>query len=1244
MDYFRTKLQNAYDPRLDDFFETYDRTILTQLAPPTLKALEAAAAKAKRTEDDDLTLYAATRIIEFRKPPKSKPRKTSEEIAQQKASNFSVALTGARPGDLLRGYGAAKGALIRIASGIVHPQYSVLEQVRGGSKSVWDRFLVKLSAQSHFAERSPEEISAYLYANASYQDNGIGAAGNVTFEILSPGTGKLLDVDYASVMGREVTGAEVLALYPKKSLVLLKTMWGRTSLVDQVPSYDGPVVDFVLGRVRNVQAEAAVSIRQGLSNKDDLHCVVSPEAGVSSADVRALYQEFGMTPAALEVIRRDCKLLTPAGYKSLMQKCIRYPAPQMELLRGEFVRTRDVLLVALGDLLLLPGAFVPNIQRYVTGAESALKRLAVSVVEDASVEDPAYIVVLLAAALYANRSRGWRPPLEMCRRMFQVAIEAHESHRVYQYRDKVPREAYGKHQRLFSWSFHILTTLRSFEGDLAMFKTLSVNGGALMPERYPETMGNQIVSFLHCVDHHWCPNFAYFFEIDYVRQHPSPKASAPFQNLFVHVWQATSSVNPRYRGEVLDRDLIAPIRDAQRRYMESRRHEDAHTEFRDVQPKTLTMVLESEWIAAAIGPFKAGELKKRTVLATVQPGTDKVTVFFKPSRDANVPTMSPQEQAKMEVEAHKVLSAGVPMRAASLLVQWFRGCKLVFTADADESWHVLYGDGQLVPWSQARVVRSIVPVIKPIQTPTLGAPIAVCKKKTIARAVSTFSPRVCRRILAMIRAGELSVPSIGRDGNGAAETVQLEDMNLFNALHTLSRVAPAAVRPMESTVRWSVPNALALWWVGDIIEAAITQEPMDQQDSIQHWRLGAPSGRELWEHQVKCVTQMDDRADESGHFLWLKVGSGKTLIVLTWLRHILETNPAHYIVWAMPKAAIESVRREILVEGFRVVLVDPTKKKTPDGWRRSSGKPVAHAINIIEHDHIRRVRTEFAEEAHRMIVVVDEVHKCLNASLRTDATLEICKLSHRFVALTGTPVLNNDMKQLVWWLSQVVQFEVNVKNFWVAVNSMVTHMFDSRIKVVEKRVEAQMSTVERAGYTTLVPESLGGSNIAPTPDEWRRASEVCYDACDRTIVAQTLKYLDCGVMVVARSNRHAEHLVGLLSAHMPVRQIYNIANGPLSMTREDVESGKTPDYRVVVAPIRHSEGYTLTHLSVQISSVYPSNNATREQIRGRINRIGQQSPSVLYVTVHTGILTRILENHTSARNIQAALEKVAASS
>jgi hypothetical protein len=133
------------------------------------------------------------------------------------------------------------------------------------------------------------------------------------------------------------------------------------------------------------------------------------------------------------------------------------------------------------------------------------------------------------------------------------------------------------------------------------------------------------------------------------------------------------------------------------------------------------------------------------------------------------------------------------------------------------------------------------------------------------------------------------------------------------------------------------------------------------------------------------------------------------------------------------------------------------------------------------------------------------------------------------------------------------------------------------------------------------------------------------------------------VMLVAKDKKHQEVLRLLLIAlGMKNSDIYVLQGGDsISLTDDTVKEGKIHDYRVVIVPISMSAGYNLTRLSVMITSVYPSNNATRTQLRGRIDRISQNSKQVWYRTFHVGILTSIMRNHNAAKNLNTALEGLA---
>ena len=133
-----------------------------------------------------------------------------------------------------------------------------------------------------------------------------------------------------------------------------------------------------------------------------------------------------------------------------------------------------------------------------------------------------------------------------------------------------------------------------------------------------------------------------------------------------------------------------------------------------------------------------------------------------------------------------------------------------------------------------------------------------------------------------------------------------------------------------------------------------------------------------------------------------------------------------------------------------------------------------------------------------------------------------------------------------------------------------------------------------------------------------------------------------GVFVVARNNEHLKKIVNAFVRNgIKLKDIFEISSGnSIVLSDKTVEEGGH-DYKIVITTMYHTAGYTLTRLKSMVTSVYPSNNASREQIEGRVARIGQTSKNIPIVTVHTGILTHIMLRHKDAMNLSAVLKKLA---
>jgi len=78
-------------------------------------------------------------------------------------------------------------------------------------------------------------------------------------------------------------------------------------------------------------------------------------------------------------------------------------------------------------------------------------------------------------------------------------------------------------------------------------------------------------------------------------------------------------------------------------------------------------------------------------------------------------------------------------------------------------------------------------------------------------------------------------------------------------------------------------------------------------------------------------------------------------------------------------------------------------------------------------------------------------------------------------------------------------------------------------------------------------------------------------------------------------------------------------------------------YKIVLAALRNCEGYSLTWMTCQITGSYPSNQASRTQMRGRINRLDAQRLHKKYFTVLAGITTITHRHQEAAKLVEDAL-------
>lgn len=357
-----------------------------------------------------------------------------------------------------------------------------------------------------------------------------------------------------------------------------------------------------------------------------------------------------------------------------------------------------------------------------------------------------------------------------------------------------------------------------------------------------------------------------------------------------------------------------------------------------------------------------------------------------------------------------------------------------------------------------------------------------------------------------------------------------------------------------------------------------------------------------------------------------------TMITIDYLDYLIrEGKMPAYCVYSLPASAINNILKEFELRGIPTKLIDARQSAKP---RERVIEP--YMVCLIKHDHMRLgdMDQQLKRIGREMVFIVDEFHKTLSKTIRTSLALELSRLSYDFIGMSGTIIKDTNYDELIQWLVQIVEFEVTEKNYWVAIGALVSRKVNTKVVVDRQVVPIPIPPELSERYYSMVPEKLGGT---ARQIDFNGAVALCYQIVTQALVNTTYEYVKIGegVFLVAKDISHQNEIRNqLLIKGMRPEQIH--------LFSKDAQVTLTPDYngpiKVVITTKRHSEGYTLTKFRVMITSVYFSNQATREQLEGRINRIGQISPNVRIMIYHTGILSYIHEKYEKARTLSEALK------
>lgn len=941
----------------------------------------------------------------------------------------------------------------------------------------------------------------------------------------------------------------VFDLFPVKAGSRGKVLVFRPSnwkLCDKptVSVYNGTVVHATTGQVYS----------NNINNN-----IVYPFVGIG-VTIDQVGNEVDMLPIAQSIINGNYQVIidrlsrySPSFLKSLMQKIIR-SRPSLV----DNVDSRVYLLATFITLYRSAGALVPSLGRSVSGRESAVKRLAVIIVEDGVCNDVNVLLSMLAVSLLFREGIRYYPTYDMIRWWMNTAVESLISPNYFSYQTQVMKD----NQPILA---QLLTNIGSFKSDIMMMSSIeSIISGIDQPL--------DCISISHAVDQHCFPEIAWYIDSD-----------LEYPELFRLIWENSSKLNPR-KGLNYDNVWYNKIDYAQKLYIHSKESTRIN---RDIIPGSyqFNTILDDSYIAALVGIFVVGD--KCSVITPNDIYQFNATKL--PKRGVSDGHMLSSDQFDNMVGNLKhALYDGISVKDQFITNVYFR----------ENMYWVMDHSGVVHNWDQFKSMSFSFPLHSPI-TPDLYNAITY-SGSGVEDGAQIISPNyVIRRLLLYVNQPVIKPYKIGMKGMGVEYTVSKTDTKVFQLLAQIAVKYPAALefgfvvkhRPLFDHVL----NML--------------KEQSKNQYQLGNYPRPLPESRQLYEHQLTALSRLKGR-----DIIWMAPGMGKTAIIVSYICNLISDNRMPmWCFYTAPASAIENVFKEFNHRGVPI-----------------STNILPNQVTFIEHDKLKVVKDMISDYMDSCLFIIDELHKTLNPTLRTSSALELATRANMFIGMTGTLYKDDNIDQLIVWLQLITDFQVTPKNYCVAISGLISIRCDTQVKTLRLIDEWKLTGDQLLEYQSVVTPDLGGKSLVL---DFKRACQISYDAIHIGVLNYTLNWLSRGegVFVVARNIADADQLYQEISSYKYRVTIINSKN-PLSLTPYTTNCP-----HVVITTPNHCEGYDMTKYRVMVSGVYFSNQATREQLEKRVNRLNQIHDVTINL-IHSGIITYVHEKYEGVRNIAAALK------
>jgi hypothetical protein len=973
---------------------------------------------------------------------------------------------------------------------------------------------------------------------------------------------------------------------------------------------------------------------------------------------------------------------TPSVLKSLMQKIIRTQAMFIVHDNQEY-DAKAFLLVTIIILARHPGSYNQNKHRYVTGLESMTKRLAVIITEDSYTKNKKNITALLAVAYIRQQNKLYIPSLNHFKKWFTISLNAFESLRFNVY--KTDKDLEPKNiQDLHTLNYLLIKKIGSFQGDINMFSYIAKNPNSherlLDWDKEKTTM-----PLVHCIDQHCCTSIALFMKpiLKEKNEMEEEDDDTTFRGIFTRVWKEVSSVNGRrdfdYISTMESLDFVKNVRFSQKCIYELKfsssvkvsSHKKIKYSTSDKEYQ-FEYKLDKSWICGLIGPI---ELQKAIVVLRTD-NINEMVVIRKPKSRQNSNEMTSTETLKGDFSmdekeiiielAKDKLRKGFELVHVPSTLEKFKHAKVWLVdncVDKEPQYMIQFNNTNIkLEWEKALHINYSIPLFEDeticdVSSSDLFVEKAINYKKEgiLLEAdkkfdlfLKNYSSDVLKRLLMYINNyhENIKLYEIARDGSAINLSVSLLDVYVNHILCTICVLFPYCLS-LEKSGTFQVKNGPFLWYIKDKIKAIVVSLFLSTTTKNESWdSIQKDESKPLYPHQKESVDAMIKKRlqdDQKGHGIFIEVGLGKTAIAIEYIGELIEKGKMpEYCVYTAPPSAIENAKSEFSRYGlkYKMIVYDGDNKNSS---RLKDVQLEKHVINIIAHDHMRRknVYKQLKLHAPNMLFIVDEFHLTSTTNtIRSSIALEISLLAWDFIAMTGTLIRRENPTDVIHWLEQIVSFYVTIYNYWVAFGALISKKIKTGVIVRHEDVMIEFDDEnDKIIYQENTTPRLGGIG---TTVHFHKAIKACYNVVNREMVRQIEDYVNNRgevVFVLSRTKTHQTELKQSImkSLHLDESEIFCITRKSSIVLRPEDET----KIKVVITTLEHVTGYTLTKCKTCFTSVYPSNQATRDQFEGRMNRLGQLSPEIKIITIHCGILSYLLTPYRKAGNMANALKEFA---